>query len=116
MAESLLLDEFLPAYDHVVSVSQVFRAPPDEVLEAAAWKAKPPSTAGDRWTTLLAAFVSHEFAEAGLPAPKRAGTPKLATEWVLDTPRLSEEEIKRQTPEWLAERNIFIAQKDLVTL
>jgi hypothetical protein len=24
--------------------------------------------------------------------------------------------VKRQTPEWLAERNIFIAEKDLVTL
>ena len=35
MTETLLLDEFLPAYDHVVSVSQVFRAPPWEVFEAA---------------------------------------------------------------------------------
>ena len=35
MSESLLLDEFLPAYDHVISVSRVFRAPPEVVLEAA---------------------------------------------------------------------------------
>jgi hypothetical protein len=35
MIEALLLDEFLPAYDHVVSVSHVFRAPPEEVFEAA---------------------------------------------------------------------------------
>jgi hypothetical protein len=35
MTETLLLDEFLPAYDHVVSVSQVFRAPADVVFEAA---------------------------------------------------------------------------------
>ncbi len=35
MTETLLLDEFLPACDHVVSVSQVFRAPPGEVFEAA---------------------------------------------------------------------------------
>ncbi|MGE5286780.1 MAG: hypothetical protein ACM3ML_06155, partial [Micromonosporaceae bacterium] len=35
MTETLLLDEFLPACDHVVSVSQVFRAPPEEVLAAA---------------------------------------------------------------------------------
>ncbi len=35
MAETLVLDEFLPAYDHVVSVSQVFRAASEEVFEAA---------------------------------------------------------------------------------
>lgn len=35
MTETLLLDEFLPTYDHVVSVSQVFRAPPAEVFDAA---------------------------------------------------------------------------------
>ena len=70
----------------------------------------------DRWKTLVAAFVSHEFVEAGLLAPKWTNAPKLATEWILDTPRMSESEIKRQTPDWLAERNIFIAEKDLVTL
>ncbi|KZS83340.1 hypothetical protein B4U45_21075 [Mycobacterium persicum] len=35
MAEPLLLDEFLPTFDHVVSVSQVLRAPPEKVFEAA---------------------------------------------------------------------------------
>lgn len=35
MTETLLLDEFLLAYDHVVSLWQVFRAPPEEVFEAA---------------------------------------------------------------------------------
>lgn len=35
MTQSLMLDDFLPAYDHVVSVSQVFRAPPAKVFEAA---------------------------------------------------------------------------------
>lgn len=35
MTEPLVLDEFLPAYDHVVSVSQVFRAPREAVFEAA---------------------------------------------------------------------------------
>lgn len=83
---------------------------------AGAWEAQPLSKAGDRWTTLLAAFVGHEFAEAELPPPKWTAPLRLATEWVLDTPRMSEDEIKRQTPAWLAERNIFIAEKDLVTL
>ena len=83
---------------------------------AATWEVQPPSNVADRWRTLVAAFVSHEFVEAGLPAPPWTDAPKLATEWVLDTPRLSETEIKRQTPDWLAERNIYIAEKDLVTL
>ena len=83
---------------------------------AATWEIQPPANVADRWRTLVAAFVSHEFVEAGLPAPAWTEALKLATEWVLDTPRLSETEIKRQTPDWLAERNIFIAEKDLVTL
>ena len=83
---------------------------------AATWEIQPPSTVADRWRILVCAFVSHEFMEAGLPAPPWTEHPKLATEWVLDTPRLSEGEIKRQTPGWLAERDIFIAEKDLVTL
>lgn len=83
---------------------------------AATWEVQPPANVADRWRTLIAAFVSHEFAEAGLPAPPWTESANLATEWVLDTPRLSEGEIKRQTPDWLAERNIFIAEKDLVTL
>ena len=69
-----------------------------------------------RWKTLIAAFVSHEFTEAGLPVPPWTAGLRLDTEWVLDTPRVSEAEIKHQTPDWLAERNIFIAEKDLVTL
>lgn len=34
MPGPLLLDELLPRYDHVICVSQVFRAPPEEVFEA----------------------------------------------------------------------------------
>ena len=34
MPESLLLDEFVPSFDHVICLCQVFRAPPEDVLEA----------------------------------------------------------------------------------
>ena len=34
MTPHLLLDEFVPSYDHVISVPRVFRAPPQEVFEA----------------------------------------------------------------------------------
>ena len=83
---------------------------------AATWEIQPPAKLPDRWRTLIAAFVSHEFTEAGLPVPPWTAGLRLDTEWVLDTPRVSEAEIKHQTPDWLAERNIFIAEKDLVTL
>jgi transcriptional regulator with XRE-family HTH domain len=81
---------------------------------AAAWEAQPPPVE-DRWKALTAAFVGHEFNEAGLTPPRWTATEPLESEWVLDTPRLTEEQIKEQTPAWLAERNIFIAVKDLVT-
>jgi transcriptional regulator with XRE-family HTH domain len=81
---------------------------------APAWEAQPPPVEA-RWKALAAAFVSREFNEAGLTAPKWTATERLDSEWVLDTPRLTEAEIKQQTPAWLAERNIFIAAKDLVT-
>jgi len=80
------------------------------------WEIQPPANVADRWRTLLAAFVSDEFAKAELSTPPWTEGQRLDTEWVLDTPRLSEGEIKRQTPHWLAKRNIFIAEKDLVTL
>lgn len=83
---------------------------------AETWEIQPPANLAHRWTTLVAAFVSHEFTEAGLPVPPWTAGLRLDTEWVLDTPRVSEAEIKRQTPDWLVERNIFIAEKDLVTL
>lgn len=81
---------------------------------AAAWEAQPPAIEG-RWKALAAAFVSHEFHEAGLSAPQWTDSARLDTEWVLDTPRLTDAEIRGQTPEWLADRNIYIAEKDLVT-
>ena len=83
---------------------------------AATWEIQPPANMAHRWKTLIAAFVSHEFITAGLPAPPWSEGLRLDTEWVLDTPRVSNTEIKHQTPGWLAERNIFIAEKDLVTL
>lgn len=81
---------------------------------AAAWEAQPPAFE-ERWDALTAAFVEHEFDEAGLPAPKWTHAERLDGEWVLDTPQLTDAQIKQQTPQWLAERNIFIAAKDLVT-
>jgi hypothetical protein len=34
MTDPLLLDQFLPTWDHEISMSQLFRAPPAEVFDA----------------------------------------------------------------------------------
>lgn len=81
---------------------------------ASAWEAQP-AALEDRWHTLLAAFIAHEFESAGLAAPSWTRTPALDEAWVLDTPRLTEQQIRDQTPAWLAERGIYIATKDLIT-
>lgn len=81
---------------------------------APAWEAQPPAIE-DRWQALTAAFVGREFDQVGLTPPRWTATKPLESEWVLDTPRLTDAQIKDQTPPWLAERNIFIAEKDLVT-
>lgn len=81
----------------------------------AAW-ATCPTGLEARWHVLLAAFVSHEFESAGLPAPGWTAAARLGTAWVLDTPRLTESQIRAQTPAWLAARNIYIATKDLGTV
>lgn len=82
---------------------------------AAAWLSCPAGLDA-RWFALLAAFVSREFENAGFLAPRWAATSRLETAWVLDTPRLTDAEIRAQTPAWLEVRNIFIAAKDLGTL
>jgi transcriptional regulator with XRE-family HTH domain len=82
---------------------------------ASAWDAQPPALDA-RWDALVAAFVSHEFNEAGLVAPRWTAQERANPEWVLDSPRLTDAEVKHQTPPWLAERNIYIAQKDLGTV
>lgn len=82
---------------------------------ADAWEAHPPAIS-EQWDTLLAALVAHEFVDAGLPEPRWARGRRLETEWVMVAPRLDRETTQRQTPDWLADRNIFIAAKDLVTL
>lgn len=68
------------------------------------------------WHVLLAALAGHEFEDAGVQAPGWTVAALLDSVWVLDTPRLIEAEVRAETPKWLAQRNIFVAVKDLGTL
>jgi hypothetical protein len=68
-----------------------------------------------RYDLLLRALVAHEFAEHGQPGPRWAGTERLAQPWLLENPVLRAERTREQTPHWLCEINIYIAERDLFT-
>ncbi len=81
---------------------------------AAAWESRPSTTGEEKWDGLLAALIAHEFAASGRTPP--AWTEFRAThEWVMPNLLLEETDIREATPEWLAERGIYIAQRDLIT-
>lgn len=87
-------------------------ATPDE--PAAAWETRPSSTGEERWDGLLAAVIAHEFAASGRTPPAWTEF-RAAQEWVIPNLLLEETEIREATPVWLAERGIYIAQRDLIT-
>ena len=82
---------------------------------AAAWEARPRSSGSAAWDTLLAALTAHEFAAHARPAPEWTEGRRLDKPWVLDSPRLDEQQIRERTPDWLAERGIYVNERDLVT-
>ncbi len=83
---------------------------------AAAWEARPRSTGSAAWDTLLAALAAHEFEAHGRAAPEWTQGRRLDQAWVLDSPRLDEQQIRQRTPAWLAERGIYANERDLVTV
>lgn len=82
---------------------------------AAAWEAAPRSTGSAEWATFLAALTAHEFEAAGRPAPEWTTGRRLEEAWVLDSPRIDEQQVRERTPAWLAERGVYINERDLVT-
>lgn len=80
-----------------------------------AWEAAPASTGHAEWDTLLAALAAHEFEAAGYERPTWTEGAPLEQEWLLDSPLFDAEQIRQHTPGWLAERGIFIAERDLAT-
>lgn len=79
---------------------------------ADAWDAK--ATTGDKnWDTLFAAIIEHEFSAAGRPAPTWSHPEALPEEWCPAQGRLSEDEVRALTPEWLRSRKILLAEPAL---
>jgi len=84
-----------------------------EGAPADAWEARPGGVA-DRWDVLLGALVAHEFQQKGRTAPKWTDV-RAEEEWVKPNLLLDEADIRSATPRWLAERGIYITERDLAT-
>jgi len=82
---------------------------------ADAWHASPGRPDRSEWRALLAALVSREFLENELQPPSWAAPSRLDHDWVLSSPLYDEEGVRARTPAWLAERGVFVAERDLLT-
>lgn len=85
----------------------------DELLGS--WEAAPSSTGSIEFDTLLAGLAKHEFEIGGRDAPDWARISPLPEPWIPEHPFLSPERVMAKTPEWLAELNIYVPERDLVT-
>lgn len=87
----------------------------DAAQVSAAWEAAPPSTGAGEWDRLLAAVIAHEFDDQELIPPVWTAQPAAPERLVFSSPFFSAAEVEAATPQWLAERGVFIASRDLVT-
>ena len=81
---------------------------------APAWEAAP-HTGDDRWDTLLAALVEHEFHEAGEEPPRWAAERRLVETWAIGEGDRDANDITANTPPWLAGHGIAAHARDLAT-
>lgn len=81
----------------------------------AAWEAAPGTTGHAGFDALLAALTAHEFRAAGEDPPEWSKVEALPELWVPEHPFLDREEVIEETPGYLAELNIFVPARDLVT-
>jgi transcriptional regulator with XRE-family HTH domain len=81
----------------------------------AAWEATPDTTGDAGFDTLLAVLTAHEFRKAGEVPPGWTDVEALPEPWIPEHPFLERDEIIEQTPEYLAQANIFVPARDLVT-
>jgi hypothetical protein len=79
----------------------------------AAWEAAPGTTGQAGFDTLLAVLTAHEFAAAGEDPPEWSNVDPLSDPWIPEHPFLERDEIIEQTPDYLAQANIFVPARDL---
>ncbi|MEU4390709.1 helix-turn-helix transcriptional regulator [Kribbella sp. NPDC023855] len=81
----------------------------------AAWEAAPTPTGHAGFDTLLAVLTAHEFETAGEAPPDWTKHKPLPAPWIPPHPFLNRDEIITQTPPYLAQANIFVPNRDLMT-
>jgi transcriptional regulator with XRE-family HTH domain len=81
----------------------------------AAWEAAPGTTGQPGFDALLAALTAQEFRAAGEEPPEWTKIQALPEPWIPEHPFLDPDEIVARTPEYLAQLNIFVPARDLVT-
>lgn len=82
---------------------------------AEAWKRRAEVIKDRRFDVLLQAIIGHEYAKAGKPAPDWTTEDTLDVVWMPEDPFRDQATIRKQTPDWLASRGIFISAKGLTT-
>lgn len=81
-----------------------------------AWLLRSREISDRRFETLLAALVEHEFEERDNPRiPEWTRNIILTTHWLHTNLRHGADWTRKNTPEWLANRGIYISEHDLMT-
>jgi len=81
-----------------------------------AWLVRSHQIADPRYDALLAAVIEREFDQADRqPRPEWTKAPSLDVAWIHPNARWGEEWTRQHTPDWLAKRGIYIADRDLMT-
>ena len=84
-------------------------------ISEAAWEAAPGTTGHAGFDTLLAVLTAQEFKAAGEGPPAWTEVEALPDPWIPEHPFLERDEIIEQTPAYLAQVNIFVPARDLIT-
>jgi len=82
---------------------------------ADAWECDPGLLRRPAWDALFSALVAHEFAMAGRGEPRWTQGGIGTRTWVFASPYYDEAEVRRRTPDWLADRGVYLVGRDLVT-
>jgi hypothetical protein len=81
-----------------------------------AWLLRSREISDPRFETLLAALVEHEFEKRGSPRiPEWTRTLTLRKPWLHPNLRRGAAWTRQNTPQWLADRGIYISEHDLTT-
>lgn len=82
---------------------------------ADAWECDPGPLGQPAFDALLRALIAHEFTLAGRDEPRWTRPGAELGSFVFPSPYYDEHEIRRRTPNWLAERGVYLVERDLET-